>query len=121
MNKKKVFHTRAVEALNNRVVGMKRALEEINREKWETDDAALTSSDVLSVRERKCFDIELSWGGPADYVRVYLENNCVSDVEYHYTDWGEHEEVRLSCKEYDTLVAWARDVFEIGTYTTRGE
>lgn len=99
MNKKKEFHKTAQHSLSDRVEGMRRALEIDESEKRDADEAALTPADVLAIRERKCLDIEFSAGGPADWVRVYLEDGVVSDVEYHYADWFEHEEVYLPVAE----------------------
>ena len=114
MRKEKEFHRAARAALVERIHGMDRALSLYKEGSRETDDEALLPSDVLSLRTRVCLDLELSWGGPSDWVRVYLEEGCISDVEYHYRDWFHHESVHLPVKEYETVVAWARDVVMVG-------
>lgn len=117
--RKNELHEKAVDSLEGRVAGMARALSISECWKREEDDEALSSNDVLSIRERQCLDIELGTGGPADWVRVYLEEGCISDVEYHYAEMFEHEEVYLSANDYETIVAWARDVLMVDAREVR--
>lgn len=119
ITKKNELHKKAVDSLDGRVASMRRALSISECWKREDDDEVLSFNDVLSIRERQCLDIELGTGGPADWVRVYLEEGCISDVEYHYAEMFEHEAVHLPPNEYDVIVAWARDVLMVGASHVR--
>jgi len=48
----------------------------------------------------------LGTGGPADWLRVFVEHGDLNRVEYHYADWGTHERVELTPDEEATLLAW---------------
>lgn len=41
----------------------------------------------LCVNTRKVTKIELSWGGPSDFLKVEHEGAEVYSVEYHFQDW----------------------------------
>jgi len=44
--------------------------------------------DYLAVSIRKVVRIELSWGGPQDYVKLeYDQDGYLIDGSYHYLDW----------------------------------
>ena len=52
--------------------------------------AALDEWEDLSIGYSKItvHVITLSWGGPADFLKVYQdENGEVDKIEYHYQDW----------------------------------
>jgi hypothetical protein len=71
------------------------------------DENALTGEDILCVMPRTYYDIQFSWGGPSDWVRVYVdEDKDIEHVEYHYADWGTHEQLPLTDKEEETILAW---------------
>jgi hypothetical protein len=53
------------------------------------------------------YDIQFSWGGPSDWVRVYVdEDKKIGHVEYHYADWGVHEQLPLTEKEEEAVLNW---------------
>jgi hypothetical protein len=60
----------------------------------------------LSIEERKEFTILLSWGGPSDGYKIYVDNNN-EPVEgyYFFADWFEYEEFKLSGEELESVLA----------------
>ena len=92
---------RARESLEARLASMRRTLAEDQPEA-----EGLRGEDILSVERRVCYDVQLSWGGPSDWLRVFVEDGAVTDVEYHYADWGTHEEVLLAEAERRDLIRW---------------
>ena len=41
----------------------------------------------LDVDTRKVTKIELSWGGPSDFLKVEHDGREIYSVEYHFQDW----------------------------------
>lgn len=64
------------------------------------DDAAIEELDtsILSLDTKMVVRIQISWGGPADYVEVELSKDEhdryteISGVTYHFADWFDHAE-----------------------------
>ena len=48
---------------------------------WIQDDPA------LSIDKREVYSICLSWGGPADYIEVTLNDGQIERMVYRYSDW----------------------------------
>lgn len=60
----------------------------------------------LSLDERKEVTILLSWGGPSDGYKVYLDSDGeVQKGLYFFADWFEYEEFRLTAEELDQVLA----------------
>lgn len=88
--------------LAERLAGMRRALATA-----EPDEDALTETQILGITRRQVWDIQLSWGGPADWLRVWLdEAGHVHAVEYHYADWFYHHAPALTEPERAILTEW---------------
>lgn len=51
----------------------------------------------IGLSKQTVFKIELSWGGPADFIRAYVddEGNLVR-VTYHYQDWFDGAEMEVN-------------------------
>lgn len=74
---------------------------------WDRAEAARDAlNDMpLSVDVIKQVRIDLSTGGPADYLVYDLNNdNEIVGITYHFADWWDHAERRLSTSsdEYET-------------------
>ena len=70
----------------------------------------------LAVSTRTITKIELSWGGPSDFLKVEHEGGAIYAVTYHFQDWfdGAVREVEEGSKvwEYARTVIEARE--EVG-------
>jgi hypothetical protein len=94
----------ARECLEGRLAGMRQALA-LEPEAPIGDDA-LTGEAILAVAPVEAYDLTLGTGGPADWLRVFVEHGDLNRVEYHFADWGAHERVELTPDEEATLLAW---------------
>ena len=67
----------------------------------------------LAVTTRQETKIELSWGGPSDFLTVSHDGAEIYTVTYHFQDWfdGAHRQVRAGSKvwEYAQTVITARE------------
>jgi hypothetical protein len=54
----------------------------------------------------EAYDLTLGTGGPADWIRVFLEYGDLNRVEYHFADGMRHETVPLTPEEEALLLAW---------------
>lgn len=62
--------------------------------------------DTLAISEKIEVCIELSWGGPADGFKIYLDKQSREPVSgcYYYSDWGWYEEEWLRPADLDMIV-----------------
>jgi hypothetical protein len=59
----------------------------------------------LSIDERREMVILLSWGGPSDGFKVYLDlQGAVLEGYYFFADWFAYEEFKLSNEELDSVL-----------------
>lgn len=74
----------------------------------------LGASVALAVR------IELSTGGPADYITATVDHGEVTRAEYHYADWFDHAQETLDRDELATVAAFIEalygDLDELAAY-----
>jgi hypothetical protein len=50
----------------------------------------------LSFEEYSVIKVLLSWGGPGDWLEIYLNNANIIKVEYHFNDWFDHAQVDVN-------------------------
>jgi hypothetical protein len=61
--------------------------------------------EPLSIEEKKEVTILLSWGGPSDGFKIWLDKQGeVLEGYYFFADWFEYEEYRLSDHELDSVL-----------------
>ena len=94
----------ARECLEGRLAGMRKAL--AAPLDTPVGDEGLTGEDLLSVVPVEAYDLTLGTGGPADWIRVFIEHGDRNRVEYHVADWGTHEQVALTPEEEAILFSW---------------
>jgi hypothetical protein len=61
--------------------------------------------------------VELSTGGPADYLTATVSAGEVEHIAYHFADWGDHAERALDGDEFDTardFIAQLVDLDDLG-------
>lgn len=52
--------------------------------------------DTFKDQERGYWRLQLSWGGPSDEFRIYInEENQIDYIDYHYLDWFDGASVRV--------------------------
>ena len=69
-------------------------------------DAAHAELIPLAIEVRPVVSVQLSWGGPSDWLEIELENDSGHDVRrvtYHFADWFDHAECELSEREAPAL------------------
>ncbi len=74
------------------------------------DDAYQTIYESpLAISTRKVIRVELSTGGPGDWLEYQVdpEDNACERITYHFQDWFDHAERTLDGDEYDTAYAYA--------------
>jgi len=56
----------------------------------------------LSIETFKIIKVLFSTGGPADWIeiKVYEDDGEVIDVEYHFSDWFDHAQVKVEKNSY---------------------
>jgi hypothetical protein len=63
----------------------------------------------LGITSSKIVRIELSTGGPADFIKVYMDdNNFIESISYHYQDWFDGAEMQV--KESDPMWEFAESI-----------
>jgi len=63
-----------------------------------TDEDARERIDQLALGAStyRVLRVELSTGGPADYITAKLDGNRVESAQYHFADWFDHAERTIS-------------------------
>ena len=70
-------------------------------------DAAHAELIPLGLEVRPVLSVQLSWGGPSDWLEIELENDSGHDIRrvtYHFADWFDHAEREVS--EHDAPALW---------------
>jgi predicted secreted protein len=70
----------------------------------------------LSVSRQVVHRIDLSTGGPADWLEVFMESGDDSTIDrivYHFADWFDHAETVLDGADFDAAERFAREVLVI--------
>lgn len=81
--------------------------EEGDDERPGLSEYGLGSSFGYSVR------VDLSTGGPADYVTATIQDGEARDVRYHFADWYDHAERQLDGDERETVERWLGSLFDL--------
>lgn len=70
---------------------------------------------ILDVERKRYYKVLLSTGGPADWFEVYTyEDGEIQYIEYHFSDWWDHAERKLTGTEFDTVKDWLKYVVHLG-------
>ena len=67
----------------------------------------------LGSEVRYSIRVELSTGGPADYVTAIVAGGEVIDATYHFADWFDHAEKRLDGEDLAVVERWLGYLFDL--------
>ena len=82
-----------------------------NDEEYEGQDAYDALHEyALGYEKKDMLKIELSTGGPGDWLECYLSDNELYKVEYHFNDWFDHAQTAVD--ENSSLFRYAETVVE---------
>jgi len=73
----------------------------------DTCDAIYEELDLLGLSVKPVVTVQLSWGGPSDWLEIGLdgsEDRHIEYVTYHFADWFDHAERQLP--EYEAPAIW---------------
>lgn len=62
----------------------------------------------LAVSTSRVWRIDLSTGGPADWLEVIERDGEPEVIRYHFADWFDHAEIRLEGDDFDAADRFAR-------------
>lgn len=66
------------------------------------DDPGPLSEYPLGVSVEYLVRVDLSTGGPADYLTATVSDGEVQTIRYHFADWFDHAERALDGDDFDT-------------------
>jgi len=105
------------ERIENQMRGRKEQFEELfARADSENDDEREQAQDEiyelpLAVSTIKVWRIDLSTGGPGDWLEVHVDSDGdATRVEYHFNDWFDHASMVLDGDDRDTFLNFAAQV-----------
>jgi hypothetical protein len=70
----------------------------------------------LSVSRQVVHRIDLSTGGPADWLEVFMDSadeSTIDRIVYHFADWFDHAETVLEGADFDAAERFARELLVI--------
>jgi hypothetical protein len=70
-------------------------------------DAVYEELEPLAISVKPVVTVQLSWGGPSDWLEIGLdgtEHGYIEYVTYHFADWFDHAERQLP--EYEAPAIW---------------
>lgn len=65
---------------------------------------------ALDITSKKVIRIDLSTGGPADWIEVWCDDYGISEMVYHFSDWFDHAERKIS--DSSMLWTWAESLID---------
>ena len=85
-----------IDRLRDRMKEIKKA----NKNKVEREEI---EQRILAISKKLHYRIELSCGGPADWLEVITDENNkeIEDIIYHFSNWWTHEEKDLNNEEFE--------------------
>ena len=68
-------------------------------------EAAAKTLEALCIEARTELHVLLSWGGPSDGFRIYIDEDGTPVAGcYYFANWSEHEEFDLTTEEVEAVV-----------------
>lgn len=107
---------RVASQLASRAEDIQRLLKTINTAHETNDDDLLEEAEdelynlPLAVTEYRVWRIDLSTGGPADWIEVHVRDGEVGRIEFHFADWFDHASLVAEGAEYDVFQDFAERV-----------
>ncbi len=84
---------------------MKDRMKEIKEANGNEEKREKFGQSILAVSKRIHYKIELSWGGPADWLEILVDedNKEIEDIIYYFADWYVHEQESLNDEEFEEV------------------
>jgi hypothetical protein len=91
------------ERINSHLNALEEDIAVIVEQFYEGDSEGVWNNYPLSVDTYKMTRIQLSWGGPADFLDVKHDGNIIISVTYHFQDWfdGAVRDVKKGSKVWE--------------------
>lgn len=67
----------------------------------------------LGADVRYSIRVDLSTGGPADYITATVAHGDVLSAEYHFADWFDHDSRSLTGPEFETVAEYLGYLFDL--------
>ena len=103
------------ERIDSQLSNLEEACADLVKTFYDGDEQGEWNNYPLAVSTRQVTKVELSWGGPSDFLTIQHEGTEVYSVTYHFQDWfdGAIRQVEEGSKvwEYATTVVQAREGF----------
>lgn len=102
--------------IEDQLAGREKTMDEIfsamdNDGEYEGQDAYDALHEyALGYEKKDMLKIELSTGGPGDWLECYLSDNELYRVEYHFNDWFDHAQTVVD--EGSSLFRYAETIIE---------
>ena len=101
------------ERIDSQLANLEESCADIVKIYYEGDEEGEWNNYPLAVTTRQETKIELSWGGPSDFLSVIHEGADILSVTYHFQDWfdGAKRDIEEGSKvwEYVQTVIEARE------------
>lgn len=101
-----------VEHYNDRLKQLRATI--ANVDKAEEDDNGITWLDFSYVeahtfngQERGYYRWQLSWGGPSDEYRIWMNPDGIEHITYHFMDWYDGAEMEVYDNEIQEFIEMA--------------
>lgn len=98
------------ERIDSQLNNLEEACADLVEKYYEGDEEGEWNKYPLAVSTRQETKIELSWGGPSDFLSVIHEGGDIYSVTYHFQDW--FDGAMRSVSEGSKVWEYARTVIE---------
>ena len=112
MTKDKTCAERITEHLQGRMADFRAYQDELVAENG-NDELPPVNEYPLGVGEAKVYSIDLSTGGPGDWLEVMVRAGEIIRAEYHFQDWGDHASQNLTGQEFKDAVTFAQNFIDL--------
>lgn len=100
-------------SLKSREEDLSDIYEKIEDEDCDDDAWSRLHEFMLGYDTYQIIKIELSTGGPADWIEIKYSNDGIHSVMYHFSDWFDHAEIKV--RRSSPLYRYAEEMLEIIT------
>ena len=90
------------EGRNEQIEKIMDILGDSESDREQIDEALAELGNIAThISSYKVIKIEMSGGGPADWIEVEVDNEgYVMRMSYHYADWNDHADIKIDSNSY---------------------